>query len=57
MQVLDQTKDLNRVAVPGYEGIYEIDSKGNVFSILQTSSRRKRRLGRYVSNLPNVKGR
>ena len=51
-EALEQTKDLNRVAIPGYEGIYEIDSKGNVFSILQTSSRRKRRLKDY----PNEAG-
>ena len=24
-QALDQTKDKNHVAIPGYEGLYEID--------------------------------
>lgn len=31
----------NRTALPGYEGLYEIDSLGNVYSIRTTSSRRK----------------
>lgn len=39
--------DLNRVVICGYEGLYEIDSSGNVYSILQTNSRRKRILKQY----------
>lgn len=31
----------NRVAVTGYEGLYEIDTFGNVYSVCTTSSRRK----------------
>lgn len=45
--VLEQTKEQNKVAVKGYEGIYEVDQHGNVFSILQNSSRRKRKLSDY----------
>ncbi len=51
-EALDQTEGLNRVAIPGFEGIYEIDRNGNVFSILQTSSRRIRQLKDY----PNESG-
>lgn len=32
VNALEQTKDLNRVAIPGFEGVYEIDTKGNVFN-------------------------
>lgn len=35
------TKDKTHVAIPGYEGLYEIDRQGNVYSIVSTSSRRK----------------
>ena len=38
---LEQTKDQNRVAIKGYEGLYEIDRQGNVYSIITTTSRRK----------------
>ena len=51
-QALELTEDLSRVAVKGYEGIYEIDKQGRVFSILQNSLRRKRKLSDY----PNEAG-
>lgn len=38
---LEQTKDQNRVAIAGYEGLYEIDRQGNVYSCVTTASRRK----------------
>ena len=47
-----QTKALDRVAVVGFEGLYEIDTYGNVFSILQTRSGRIRKLADY----PNEAG-
>ena len=40
-QTLDNTKGLNKVAIKGYEGLYEIDELGNVFSSITTTSRRK----------------
>jgi len=33
-----------RLPIPGFEGLYEIDTEGNVFSVLQSASRRKRQL-------------
>lgn len=35
------TKDQNRVAIKGYEGLYEIDRQGNVYSCITTTSRRR----------------
>lgn len=49
---LNATKDLNRVAIAGFEGLYEIDTGGNVYSLLQTRSRRKGILKQY----PNENG-
>lgn len=40
-EALNDTADQNKVAIPGYEGLYEIDRKGNVYSIITTRSRRK----------------
>ena len=48
---LDQTKDFNRVAIPGYEGLYEVDIHGNVFSIVANKSRRKRQLSDYSNSV------
>lgn len=48
-EVLDLTKDLNRVAIKGYEGLYEIDNLGNVFSVITTTSRRKGILKPYLN--------
>ena len=32
-QALEQTAEQNRVAVKGFEGLYEVDRKGNIFSL------------------------
>ena len=40
-KALLQTKDKNRVAIEGYEGLYEIDRQGNIYSCITTKSRRK----------------
>lgn len=49
---LKATEGLDRVAVVGFEGLYEVDTLGNVYSIVQTASRRKRTLKSY----PNENG-
>lgn len=36
-----------RVAVVGYENLYEVDIFGNVYSIVHNNSRRKRKLSSY----------
>jgi len=38
-----------RKAVVGFEGLYEVDDEGHVFSILHNSSRRKRQLSAYTN--------
>lgn len=38
-----------RKAVVGFEGLYEVDSEGHVFSILHNGSRRKRELSPYAN--------
>lgn len=52
-----------RLPIEGYEGLYEVSSKGHVYSVVQTNSRRKRKLkpmvntGGYLRvNLYNDKG-
>ncbi len=52
IDALNATEGRNRVAVKGFEGLYEVDDQGNVFSILKTSSRRIRQLKDY----PNEAG-
>lgn len=37
----------HRTAVKGFEGLYEVDINGNVYSLLQTASRRKGLLKQY----------
>ena len=54
-KALEETKQFNRVSVVGYEGIYEIDSSGNVFSILSDAHRRKRKLKQYQNDLGYMK--
>lgn len=44
---LKQTEGLNRVAVKGFEGLYEVDSSGKVFSIIADAHRRIRELKQY----------
>ena len=38
---LKLTTKQNRCAIKGYEGLYEIDRQGNVYSVVTTASRRK----------------
>lgn len=47
---LEETKDLSKVAIKGYEGLYEVDSEGNVYSSITTTSRRKGLIKPYVKN-------
>lgn len=42
-QELEATDGMTHVAsISGYEGLYEVDTNGNVYSIITTNSRRKR---------------
>ena len=41
---------MNRVPIMGYEGLYEIDIYGNVYSLIQNKSRRKGLLKGYSVN-------
>lgn len=41
IKALENTKGQNKVAIEGYEGLYEIDIFGNVYSVITTQSRRK----------------
>ena len=45
-------KSINRVPVKGFEGLYEVDRNGNVYSIVHDAHRRKRQLKAY----PNENG-
>ena len=47
---LERTEGFNRCDVKGFEGIYEIDTRGNVYSLLQNRSRRKGLLKSYSMN-------
>lgn len=38
---LEETADHTRCAIKGYEGLYEVDRQGNVYSVVTTASRRK----------------
>lgn len=49
-EALDQTADKNRCAVKGFEGLYEVDRNGNVYSLIQDRSRRKGLLKSYPMN-------
>ena len=40
-EAIAATINKNHVAIQGYEGLYEIDEFGNVYSIVQNNSRRK----------------
>lgn len=37
IEALTETQNLNKVAIKGYEGLYEIDDLGNVYSIVHIS--------------------
>ena len=63
-EALRVTADKNRVAVKGYEGLYEVDTSGNVYSVIQGRSRRKGILKQYQNergymkvNLYDVSGK
>lgn len=49
-QALADTAQYNRCAIKGYEGLYEIDTEGNVYSVITTSSRRKRVIKPHIKN-------
>lgn len=49
IKALELTKDKNRVAIKGYEGLYEIDNLGNVYSIITSTGRRKGILKPYLN--------
>ena len=51
-QTMNQTKDFQNIAVKGFEGLYEVNSTGQVFSIVSDAHRRKRELKQY----PNENG-
>lgn len=38
-----------RKEIKGFEGLYEVDTKGNVYSTVQNSSRRKKKLKPYIN--------
>ena len=44
-----------RKAVVGFEGLYEVDSNGRIFSIIQTNLRRKRELSQYTNECGYLK--
>lgn len=44
IEALKQTDNQNRVAVKGFEGLYEVDSSGRVFSVVQSRFKRKETL-------------
>lgn len=39
IDALEQTKGKGHAAVPGYEGLCEMDEYGNIYSIITTNSR------------------
>lgn len=47
IDALAETQHLNKVPIKGYEGLYEIDDLGNVYSIVHNAHRRKRVLKQY----------
>lgn len=49
-QALNAMSDKNNVMIEGYEGLYEVDVYGNVYSILRTTSRRKLILKPHIKN-------
>lgn len=50
-----QSKDQNRCDIKGYEGLYEVDRVGNVYSKVTTRSRRKRMLKPYQNGIGYLK--
>lgn len=54
-QALHMTSEKNRVAIKGYEGLYEVDRKGNVYSCVTNMSRRKGMLKQAIRNAQGYK--
>ncbi len=50
VNALYQTDCKNRCAIKGYEGLYEIDRQGNVYSCVTTTSRRKGLIKTYIDS-------
>lgn len=50
IDVLESTEGENRVAIEGYEGLYEIDKEGTIYSISSTSSRRLGIMRPFINN-------
>ena len=48
-EALDLTAEYNKCAVKGFEGLYEVDELGNVYSIVHNAHRRKRVLKPYTN--------
>lgn len=46
---------MDRRSVVGYEGLYEVDTQGNVYSIVHNTHRRKRKLSPYKNNIGYLK--
>lgn len=55
IRALEQTKDQNRVAIKGYEGLYEIDRQGLEWCTQSENIKHSVNLGHYKCNFPNVK--
>ena len=49
-KALEETEGQNRVAVKGYEDLYEVDPSGRVFSIVSNAHRRKREVKQYQNH-------
>lgn len=49
-KALELTENQNKCSVKGYEGLYEVDTDGNVYSCLTNKTRRKGILKPYVKN-------
>jgi hypothetical protein len=54
-EALNLTADKNRVAVKDFEGLYDVDIEGNVYSIVHNAHRRKRILKQYTNELGYLK--
>ncbi len=49
VKALEETNEFNKVAIKGYEGLYEIDEYGNVFEKMKDASAYLGRYSGYVS--------
>lgn len=55
IEALELIKDKNRCAVKGYEGLYEVDNQGSVYSIVHDAHRRRRKLSAYKNGTGYLK--